>query len=356
MNKSSHQDHIWRPDFRLGWVDILMIGVFVAASLAYLLLLFLVPESSGATSSIPAIQNTFQVGAITPLPTSPGATVTPVLDKTDPATTVPVIISSPLALPDEKDLQQYMLELINDSRSSQGLVAVVWDEFAAQVGQAHAEEMAGNGYMSHWDLAGQGPDIRYSLAGGFDCSMENVYSFWQRYDNGTPVPIQDWKAEVKRAHDSLMNSPGHRANIMMPEHTRVGIGMAYDLATGEFRIAQEFVNHYIQMDPIPQSAEPNETITIHGQLLLGSNSPLINIAYESAPRPMPVDVLNKTSSYSSPAKFVDAVNVQEDSSGGFTAQIRMGSESGLYHIRIWVKIPTGDAQSVDAVVWVGINP
>jgi uncharacterized protein YkwD/thiol-disulfide isomerase/thioredoxin len=257
------------------------------------------------------------------------------------------------AVLDLKDMQQYMLELINSSRTNNGLSQLSLDDFTAQVGQIHAEEMVKNGYMSHWDLAGYGPDIRYSLAGGSDYVMENVYSSWERYDDGTPVPVQDWRAEVKKAHDALMNSAGHRANILKPEHTQVGIGMAYDPTSGEFRIAQEFINHYIQMDPVPQSAQPGETITIHGQLVSGSTNPVINMAFEPAPQAKTVDWLNQTSSYKSPAQFLENVIPQEESTGRFSAQVKMGDQAGLYHIRIWVTVPVGDIQAVDAVIWVG---
>jgi hypothetical protein len=216
--------------------------------------------------------------------------------------------------------------------------------------------MAKHAYMSHWDLAGDGPDVRYGLAGGTDLVMENVYSSWQGYDNGTPVPITDWRAEIQRAETALMNSPGHRANIMAPEHTQVGIGIAYNSQTGEFRIAQEFVNHYIQLNPLPQSAQPGETLTVQGQLLSGSTSPVINLAYEPAPQPMTVEMLNQTHTYSSPAQLVEADPVQEKPGSQFTAQVHLGNQTGLYHIRIWVTVSSKMVQAVDALVWVGVQP
>lgn len=272
----------------------------------------------------------------------------------------PTIILSPTpngnnesSIPNLADLQKYMLDLINDARHSQGLGPVIWDEFATQIGQAHAEEMAMHQYMSHWNMQGFGPDVRYSLAGGSEWVQENVFSSWNRYDNGTPVPITDWKAQVLQAHESLMNSPGHRANIMNPDHTHVGVGIAYNPATGEFRVAEEFINRYIALDQLPGSAQPSETIAVSGSMLNGATDPLVNLAYEPVPTSMTVEQLNSTHSYASPAQIIGAIPLQQQDGNTFKAQVNLGDQPGLYHIRIFVKANGADLQAVDWIIWVG---
>jgi uncharacterized protein YkwD len=61
---------------------------------------------------------------------------------------------------------------------------------------------------------------------------ENVYRAW-----GSRSFLDD--ADIQSAHNSLMNSPGHRANILQPGVTRIGIGIATD-ATGNIWITQMF--------------------------------------------------------------------------------------------------------------------
>jgi uncharacterized protein YkwD len=249
-------------------------------------------------------------------------------------------------------LQQYMLRLINEERVKANLDPVAWSDFAATVAQAHANEMAQNGYMSHWNLDGYGPDVRYSKANGMEWAQENVFMSWQRLDNGTPVPIQNWASAVLQGHESLMNSPGHRANILSPEHTHVGVGIAYNPATGEFRIAQEFLNQYLNIKPLPSSVSVNDKVTLEGMTLLGSNNPIVNLAYEPFPKQMTILQLNGTNSYASPATLVEVPIVQETSGGVFTSDVTLGSQPGLYHIRIFVFARNQQFLAVDWCIWV----
>lgn len=255
--------------------------------------------------------------------------------------------------PDFTEMGRYMLELINADRASNGLLLPVeWDELAAEAGRRHAEEMVRYGYFSHWNLAGLGPDLRYALAGGTDYVMENIFSHWQRYDDGSPVPVLDWRALVRDSEEGLMNSPPHRANILTPAHTHVGVGMAYDPATGEFRLAQEFINRYTAMDPLPPAAAAGAELTVGGALFAGASQPLVNLMYEPFPAPMSVEELNVTGSYSSSAAFVAAVEPDVDAQGEYVARVRLPSDAspGYYHLHVWAEVGGESAPVAGAVV------
>lgn len=238
--------------------------------------------------------------------------------------------------PDFKLLGIQMLKLINRDRKANHLTEVTWDDFYARIGEAHAQEMANNGYLSHWNLQGYGPDLRNSLAGGYDWIQENVYSFSYQYSNGQPAPIEDWEQKVTDAHASFMKSPGHRANILNPDHTHVGIGFSYNPQLGEFRIAQEFANHYIQIDKtISIQAKPGQVINLQGQLLNGASKPVGNLAYESFPTVKTVNELNQTDSFFSSAKEIqflklDVENQQQASTLVDSAQQNTKSKTILY--------------------------
>jgi uncharacterized protein YkwD len=304
----------------------------------------------------PAVQSTYPV-TIAATPTSPSAgalfTRTP-----SNAPTSPRVVSNPTLQPPNLDeLRIHMLDLINRDRAAAGLGSVQIDGLATQVAQAHAEEMATHLYMSHWNLQGLGPDLRYSIAGGRDAVMENVFRSWRRFTNGTPVPVDNWGQIIADAEASLMASPGHRANILTPEHTHVGIGIAYNSATGDVRVAQEFVNHFVILDPMPQSAKPAESMIVAGQLLPGVTDPLINLAYESSPRAMSVTELNATSTFQSPAKFVTEITPQADTAGKFKASVAFEQNypAGVYHVRIWVTWRTAKILAVDRIVFFGVS-
>jgi hypothetical protein len=253
-----------------------------------------------------------------------------------------------------------MLDLINEDRAAEGLAPVAWDDLAAQVAQNHAEAMAEQDYMSHWNLKGEGPDVRYSLAGGTEVVQENVYLFWYRYDDGRPAPIEDWEEVVREAQKALMESPGHRANIMAPAHTHVGVGIAYNGDIGEVRIAQEFINRYVTLEPVARSVAVGTTLTVRGRLLESAGEPLVNLAYEPFPTPMTVEEVEAVRTYTSPAEIFDALNADVGEDDSFSAEVTLDNEgrAGLYHIRIWVNVEGietefGAVPAADVLVEVG---
>jgi uncharacterized protein YkwD len=275
---------------------------------------------------------------------SPGPTCTSQLTRI-PADQLPTQL-------DVLALQSYMLNLVNADRRAAGLTPVQWDNFAAQVGQAHAEDMAANDYLSHWNLAGEGPDVRYGRAGGTETVQENVYMYQYRYGSGSPAPIEDWETVIRDAEISLMRSPGHRANILAPEHTHVGVGIAYNPATGAVHIAQEFLNRYVSMEPLPVEAHVGDTLTVKGQLLPSASNPLINLAYEPFPQPMTVSQVEARLTYKSPAEFLLATEPGVDVNGHFVAQVALGAEGlpGIYHVLIWVDVGEVSVHTVNAVI------
>jgi uncharacterized protein YkwD len=245
-------------------------------------------------------------------------------------------------------LQNKLLELINQDRSAAGLTPVVWDEIAAEAGQRHAEEMAELGYLSHWNFDGYGPDYRYSLVGGLHMAQENVFSYSKRTEDGRAVPVTDWEDLAVTAQASLMASEGHRNNILAPEHTHVGIGVAYQSTTGEFRVAQEFVNQYIDLQPPPLRVTGGERFVVQGTLREGVLNPVINLAYEGYPSPLSLEDLGSRDTYRSPAIFLQEIPFQLNGRDlVFEMEIPPDSLSGLYHLRIWVD--TALAPEVQAV-------
>lgn len=249
-------------------------------------------------------------------------------------------------------LQNLMVSLINQDRAAAGLESVSWDETAGLAAQLHSEEMASYGYTSHWNLDGYGPPFRYSQAGGLDAAQENVYMYWHRYEDGQPVPISNWEAVVRQAQSSLMESSGHRANILAPEHTHVGIGIAYNPNTGDVRLAQLFVNRYVQLMSLPKRAKLGQQVTLQGRVRAGGDSPLLNLAYEPFPEAMSIAELNSTSFFASKAEIYDAAELQVRPDGYFEHSLVLDNEQlpGLYYINIWVDSQHGEVLANEVVV------
>ena len=120
------------------------------------------------------------------------------------------------------DLERYMLDLVNEERTSRGLNALVLDRVLNASADAHSEWMLDNNVFSHSGVNGSTPTERMT-AEGFDFSgswrtAENIAAQSERGDEGLFDDVYD-------LHLALMNSPGHRENILMPELEVVGIGI-----------------------------------------------------------------------------------------------------------------------------------
>jgi len=126
---------------------------------------------------------------------------------------------------DEKAEQQ-MLQLVNSERVKQGLDPLSADPKLQAIARAHSNDMFQRGYFSHYTLEGLSPFDRMSRAGiSYEYAGENL-----ALAPSTTLAMQ-----------GLMNSPGHRANILDPNFRVVGIGVINGGIYGEM-FTQDFTN------------------------------------------------------------------------------------------------------------------
>jgi len=109
-----------------------------------------------------------------------------------------------------RDLEAEMLKLVNKERAAKGLKPVKADEELAVVARKHSLDMFERGYFSHYTPEGKDP---------FDRMHEDRLVFLTAGENLALSQTLDM------AHDGLMKSPGHRANILNPTFGRLGIGI-----------------------------------------------------------------------------------------------------------------------------------
>jgi hypothetical protein len=109
-----------------------------------------------------------------------------------------------------EDGARRLFDLANQERVRIGLAPLKWDNALASAAQRHAERMAANVSLSH-QYPGE-PDLaeRFGAEGArFSAVAENV-AF-----SGTADSI----------HDQWMHSAGHRANILDPNMTELGVAV-----------------------------------------------------------------------------------------------------------------------------------
>jgi uncharacterized protein YkwD len=133
--------------------------------------------------------------------------------------------------------EDQLIALINRERVSEGLNSLTPDPILSSVARGHSEDMAVRGYFDHHAPTGEPvtPMDRYLAAAPErpDYAMvgENIY-----YRSNTDS-VANYASE---AHDAFMNSPGHRANVLMPQYTSVGVGIYRNPSTGEFWVTEMF--------------------------------------------------------------------------------------------------------------------
>lgn len=103
-----------------------------------------------------------------------------------------------------------MFELLNKERTSQGLAPLTWDPQIVPVAREHSKDMFVRNYFSHYNPEGESAFERMDKAG---------LKFLAAGENLAYAPT------VEIAHQGLMNSSGHRANILRKEFGRIGIGV-----------------------------------------------------------------------------------------------------------------------------------
>lgn len=112
-------------------------------------------------------------------------------------------------LPDEIS-EGEMLNYVNEERKKIGVDELVLREDLIPVARNHAEDMWQRGYFGHYSPEGE------SVAERLDKVNVNYITAGE---NLALAPT------VKTAHTGLMNSEGHRKNILDPDFGRVGIGI-----------------------------------------------------------------------------------------------------------------------------------
>jgi uncharacterized protein YkwD len=122
--------------------------------------------------------------------------------------------------------EQKALALLNADRAAQGLPPVRLNAKLAALAGDYAQDMINRNFFAHNNPEGQTP---------FDRMRERGISFGYAGEN---LAIN---TSVAGAEQAFMNSPGHRANILNPRYTQVGIGVRYS-RSGSVYVVQEFTD------------------------------------------------------------------------------------------------------------------
>jgi uncharacterized protein YkwD len=133
--------------------------------------------------------------------------------------------------------EAYVIYLVNEARLKDGKSILVPDTTLGVIARAHSDEMRGKCYFDHNSptCGLEIPQDRFRVVFGYKprCIGENIARRW-----GSLYSLSAEK--MARTHVDLMNSPGHRENILYPTFEWLGIGISVN-PHGDYWLTEEFV-------------------------------------------------------------------------------------------------------------------
>jgi uncharacterized protein YkwD len=172
------------------------------------------------------------------------------------------------------------MRAVNDTRAQLRLSKVTLDSELSAFAQEYAERMAAENFFGHSDPAGNNPDTRRKIFGLHLPVGENLARDYQ----------------TAYAHAGLLRSAAHLSNILTPEWTRVGLGIAED-SEGRMLFVQEFSTDPLSFDNLSETksellAEINALRMVGGLSGLRADSDLENVAQDWSAKMLADDFLD----------------------------------------------------------------
>ncbi|TSB45536.1 CAP domain-containing protein [Alkalicoccobacillus porphyridii] len=107
-----------------------------------------------------------------------------------------------------------LFDLTNAARVVHGLPVLTWDDNVKETARKHSTDMAENNYFGHTNLEGESP---------FDRMQQDDIRFITAGEN-----LAHGQFSSIFAHEGLMNSLGHRENILQESFEQLGVGVAFN--------------------------------------------------------------------------------------------------------------------------------
>lgn len=112
--------------------------------------------------------------------------------------------------------EQELAALVNQERIKAGRQPLRLDARLSCLARQYAQDMAARNFFSHYDPEGNSPfDRLHKKNITYRAAAENLFKGWRDPE----------EESMKIAHSFLMQSPGHRRNILDSDFTFMGIGV-----------------------------------------------------------------------------------------------------------------------------------
>ncbi len=178
---------------------------------------------------------------------------------------------------DKSQFIDLLIKKINLERGFKGLLTVKPDTISTIVAEEHSNELIKRGYLSYFDTKHQGPDERYSLAGGTGVVSEIVNGFQE----DKQIKLSELLAKQLI---QAINLNADDSNILYSSYvTEIGCGISLSKDKKSFVSALEFITKGGDFEPLKPVLNFGEKLTIKGKVLPPYKFKAISIAYFDKP-------------------------------------------------------------------------
>lgn len=178
-----------------------------------------------------------------------------------PEADLPVKVSSPtdvktLGILNEEEIEKFVLELVNIERAKAKLPEIQTEVTLTEIARNHSSDMIVRNYFDHDNPDGLSPGDRIAIQHRqlIGLTGENIWK-------GENLDLSDRMKVASDIMKDWMLSPGHRANILKPEFTHLGVGVSIKdrevLATQNFAMICGLTDQ-----PIPLRVKTSDTLSL----------------------------------------------------------------------------------------------
>ncbi len=131
-----------------------------------------------------------------------------------------------------REVERWIYRFTNDARRRQGLLALDRDEDLAGAARAHSDDMLVRKFFGH-----ENPD-GITVKERIPARVTSLARIGENIWSGSGLDPSDPKMMARMIVDNWVTSPSHRANVLNPDYTHLGVGVS--LKDNRITATQEF--------------------------------------------------------------------------------------------------------------------
>ncbi|MEP0772895.1 MAG: CAP domain-containing protein [Acidobacteriota bacterium] len=198
-------------------------------------------------------------------------------------------------------MRAVVLAHINAARTAHGVAPLAHHELLTRLGDRHGHDLIADGVVGHFSTSGTPPYLRYLLAGGTGYHRQNVAALVSSTSLAESEILEALLASVERMLAEQPPADGHRATLLDPTSTHIGIGIAarggWLVSTHEVAVQ---IARIITLPPVV--APPGITVRYAAALPPPWRAQAAELMWEPLPAPLTVAHANALTSYSYPPR------------------------------------------------------